>query len=95
MNSILKWYSQVCVGSLESSTFKRIGVPACGDHTLTDIVELDRVNGISVAKPELVPRVVPAQVGDPAVLSTSKTVLEAFVGSATKEAVVPSNGVTV
>ena len=92
---VLTSVSQVCVGSLESSTFKRIGVPACGDHTLTDIAEFDKVNGISVSKPKLVPRVVPAQVGDPAVLSTSKTVLEAFVGSATKEAVVPPNGVTV
>ena len=89
------WVSHVWAGSLESSTFKRIGTPACGDQKITDIVEFVNVRGISVANPAGVPRVVPAQVGDPAVLSTINTILEAFIGSAVKDAVVPPNGVTV
>ena len=61
--------SHVCVGSDESSTFKRTCIPACGDQKVTDIVELVNVKGISVAKPDGVPNVVPAQVCEPAVLS--------------------------
>ncbi len=78
-----------------SSTFKRIGVPASGDHTMAVITVLLAVNGMAVAKPVPIgsPIVVPAHTAAVAVFSACPTVLDELVGSATTAEILPPKSV--
>ena len=78
---VLVSVSHDIVGFVASSTFKRIGVIAVGDQTLTVICVAVAVNGIELANPEGVEIVVPAHNCAATVLSTCITELAGFVGS--------------
>ena len=75
--------STLMVGSLDASTFRRIGVPAVGDHTLTLMLVAPTAKGIGAAKPTVPPTVVPAQSSAIAVFMVLTTWLVALVGSTT------------
>ena len=75
-------------GSVLSSTFRRTGMPASGDHTRTDMRVSVVLNGIFVEKPRCTPprvsvMVVPAKISAPAARTTRATLLAASVGSVT------------
>ena len=78
-----------------SSAFKRIGIPASGDHTSTDIIVADAVKGIALAKPLGVLTVVPAHNCAVASLTTSDTKFGGLTGSVITVAVFPPKSVIV